>query len=99
MIRETSEAIQSGEQLSEPLSRSEEIPVLFAQVVAVGEESGDLEHMLDVVAGVYDEGVDSVSATFSAVIEPLMIGGLGTVVGGLVLALYLPMFRLVDVVQ
>lgn len=99
VIRETSEAIQSGQQLSEPLARSEEIPVLFAQVVAVGEESGDLEHMLDVVAGVYDEGVDSVSATFSAVIEPLMIGGLGTVVGGLVLALYLPMFRLVDVVQ
>ena len=99
VIRETSDAIQSGQQLSEPLAKSDEIPVLFAQVVAVGEESGDLEHMLDVVAGVYDEGVDSVSATFSAVIEPLMIGGLGTVVGGLVLALYLPMFRLVDVVQ
>ena len=73
--------------------------MLFAQVVAVGEESGDLEEMLDVVAGVYDEGVDSVAATFSAVIEPMMIAGLGTVVGGLVLALYLPMFRLVDVVQ
>jgi type IV pilus assembly protein PilC len=99
VIRETSLAIQSGEQLSEPLARSEEIPVLFSQVVAVGEESGDLEHMLEVVAGVYDEGVESVSATFSAVIEPLMIGVLGTVVGGLVLALYLPMFRLVDVVQ
>ncbi|MEM9200504.1 MAG: type II secretion system F family protein [Actinomycetota bacterium] len=99
VIRETSEAIQSGKQFSEPLSESDEIPVLFAQVIAVGEESGELEHMLDVVAGVYDDGVDSVSATFSAIIEPLMIGGLGTVVGGLVLALYLPMFRLVDVVQ
>ena len=67
--------------------------------VAVGEESGDLEEMLEVVAGVYDDGVDSVSATFSAVIEPLMIGVLGAVVGGLVLSLYLPMFRLVDIVQ
>ena len=73
--------------------------MLFAQVIAVGEESGDLQEMLDVVAGVYDEGVESVSATFSSLIEPLMIAALGTVVGGLVLALYLPMFRLVDVVQ
>jgi len=99
VIRETSESIQTGQPLSEPLSRSDQIPPLFAQVVAVGEESGDLEEMLDVVAGVYDDGVDSVSATFSAVIEPIMIGGLGAIVGGLVLALYLPMFRLVDIVQ
>ena len=99
VIRETGASIEAGRPLSEPLDRSEEIPPLFAQVVAVGEESGDLEEMLEVVAGVYDEGVDSVAATFSAVIEPLMIGGLGAVVGGLVLALYLPMFRLVDIVQ
>ncbi len=99
VVRETADSLQSGQQLSEPLARSEEIPVLFAQVIAVGEESGDLQEMLDVVAGVYDEGVESVSATFSSLIEPLMIAALGTVVGGLVLALYLPMFRLVDVVQ
>ena len=99
VIRESSAAIQEGQQLSEPLAKSDEIPALFAQIVAVGEESGDLEHMLDVVADVYDEGVESVSAAFSAVIEPVMIGGLGAVVGGLVLALYLPVFRLVDVVQ
>ena len=99
VIRETAEAIQAGQQLSEPLTKSDEIPTLFAQFVAVGEESGDLEHMLGVVADVYDESVDSVSATFSAVVEPLMIGGLGTVVGGLALALYLPVFRLVEVVQ
>lgn len=99
VIRETATSIQSGRPLSEPLDLSDEIPPLFAQVVAVGEESGDLEEMLDVVAGVYDEGVESVAATFSAVVEPLMIGGLGAVVGGLVLALYLPMFRLVDIVQ
>ena len=99
VIRESSAAIQEGQQLSEPLAKSDEIPALFAQIVAVGEESGDLEHMLDVVADVYDEGVESVSAAFSAVIEPVMFGGLGAVVGGLVLALYLPVFRLVDVVQ
>ena len=99
VIRDTGEAIQSGRPLSEPLTDSDEIPALFAQVIAVGEEAGDLEEMLEVVAGVYDDGVDSVSATFSAVIEPAMIAGLGAVVGGLVLSLYLPMFRLVDIVQ
>ncbi len=99
VIRDAGRSIESGRPLSEALTRSDEIPDLFAQVIAVGEESGDLEEMLEVVAEVYDDGVDAVSATFSAVIEPAMIAGLGAIVGGLVLALYLPMFRLVDIVQ
>ncbi|MFQ5558171.1 MAG: type II secretion system F family protein [Acidimicrobiales bacterium] len=99
VIREAGTAVASGLQLSDPLEASGEIPPLFAQVIAVGEESGDLEEMLAVLARMYDDGVESTSATFSAVIEPLMIAGLGAVVGGLVLALYLPMFRLVDIVQ
>lgn len=96
---ESGNAVEAGRPLSEALVRSSQIPPLFGQMIAVGEESGDLSEMLRAVADVYDDGVDAVAASFSAVMEPVMIAGLGAVVGGLVLSLYLPMFRLVDIVQ
>lgn len=93
------EAVRSGRTLSSELVDAEEIPALFAQVIAVGEESGDIAEMLGVVADIYESEVDQAAATFSSVVEPALIGFLGVVVGGLVLSLYLPMFRLVDLVQ
>ena len=93
------EAVRNGRPLSGELAASGRIPPLFTQVVAVGEESGDLDSMLGVVADIYESEVDSAASTFSSVVEPLLVAFLGIVVGGLVLALYLPMFRLVDLVQ
>lgn len=93
------EAVRNGRPLSAGLAVSPMVPPLFSQMVAVGEESGDLSEMLGLVADIYESEVDAMAETFSAVIEPLLVAFLGIVVGGIVLSLYLPMFRLVDLVQ
>jgi type IV pilus assembly protein PilC len=93
------QAVRRGEHLSSVLVADDDIPPLFAQVVSVGEESGDIAEMLTTAAEVYEAEVDATADGFSSVVEPLLVAGLGLVVGGLVLALYLPMFRLVDLVQ
>ncbi len=98
-VLDASKAVRGGRTLSSEFAASSEIPSLFSQVIAVGEESGELDEMLGVVADIYEDEVDAAAATFSSVVEPLLIAFLGLVVGGLVLALYLPMFRLVDLVQ
>jgi type IV pilus assembly protein PilC len=99
VFTDAAEAIRAGRSLSSELTNSDVIPPLFAQVIAVGEESGDLTEMLRLVGDVYEAEVDTAAESFSAVAEPLLIAFLGIVVGGIVLSLYLPMFRLIDLVQ
>ena len=99
VLHDTAEAVRNGRTMSSELARSELIPPLFTQVIAVGEESGDITEMLQLVGDVYEAEVDTASQSFSSVAEPLLIAFLGIVVGGIVLSLYLPMFKLVDLVQ
>jgi len=99
VFTDATEAIRNGRTLSSELAQHAVIPPLFAQVIAVGEESGDLTEMLALVGDVYEAEVDTAAESFSSVAEPLLIAFLGVVVGGIVLSLYLPMFRLVDLVQ
>lgn len=99
VFADATEAIRNGRTLSSELAKHTIIPPLFAQVIAVGEESGDLTEMLSLVADVYEAEVDTAAESFSSIAEPLLIAFLGVVVGGIVLSLYLPMFRLVDLVQ
>ncbi len=99
VFSDAADAVRAGRSLSSELMTSDVIPPLFAQVVAVGEESGDLTEMLRLVGDVYEAEVDAAAESFSAVAEPLLIAFLGIVVGGIVLSLYLPMFRLIDLVQ
>ncbi|MEZ5247142.1 MAG: type II secretion system F family protein [Acidimicrobiales bacterium] len=99
VFNDAGDAIRNGRTLSSELGKHAVIPPLFSQVVAVGEESGDLTEMLSLVGDVYESEVDTAAESLSAVAEPLLIAFLGVVVGGIVLSLYLPMFRLVDLVQ
>ncbi len=99
VFADATEAIRNGRTLSSELADHPVIPPLFAQVIAVGEESGDLTEMLALVGDVYEAEVDTAAESFSSIAEPLLIAFLGIVVGGIVLSLYLPMFRLVDLVQ
>jgi type IV pilus assembly protein PilC len=99
VFAEAGDAIRNGRTLSSELAKHPVIPPLFSQVVAVGEESGDLTEMLSLVGDVYEAEVDTAAESLSAVAEPVLIAFLGVVVGGIVLSLYLPMFRLVDLVQ
>ena len=71
---------------------------MVSHMVAVGEESGQLETMLEKIADFYDAEVDAKVKALTSLIEPIMIVFMGTVVGGMVIAMYLPMFKLINVV-
>ena len=74
-------------------------PNMVTQMIAVGEDSGALEQMLNKVADFYDEEVQSTAEQLTALIEPLMIAFIGVVIGGMIVALYMPMFSIFDYVK
>ena len=69
---------------------------MVTQMIAVGEDSGSLETMLDKIADFYDDEVQATTEQLTALIEPLMIAFLGVVVGGMIVALYLPIFTIFE---
>lgn len=94
VITESKESLRAGESLSAPLSQSWVFPKLVSHMVKVGEESGQLDTMLEKVADFYEEEVEQMAARMSSIIEPLMIVVLGVIVGTIVLAAILPMFSI-----
>jgi len=97
-VLETKESIREGETLAGPLKDSEVFPAMVVQMIAVGEETGALDEMLRKIADFYDDEVDTAVETLTSVIEPVMIVAMGLIVGGMVVAMYLPMFKLVTLV-
>jgi type IV pilus assembly protein PilC len=91
-------AIAAGRTLTEPL-RTPYVPAMVVQMINVGEQTGSMEEMLTKIADFYDDEVDSSVATLTAMLEPAMIVFLGVVIGGLVIAMYLPIFTLVTVIR
>ena len=89
-------SIESGEPVSAPLRRTRVFPLLVTQMIHVGETTGALDTMLARIAGFYEEEVDAAVAAMLALLEPLLIAFLGVVVGGIVLAMYLPIFDLIS---
>jgi type IV pilus assembly protein PilC len=72
---------------------------MVVQMISVGEQTGALDAMLNKIADFYDDEVDTAVSALTALLEPLMIVFLGVVIGGLVIAMYLPIFRLVTLVK
>jgi type IV pilus assembly protein PilC len=93
------ESVRSGESMSEPLGHHAVFPPMVVQMIAVGEDTGALDAMLDKIGDFYDQEVESTTESLTALIEPLMIAGLGGMVGGMVIALYLPMFKIYDLIK
>ena len=93
-VRDVHDSMRRGRSFSEPLAKHPVFPPIVAQMAAVGEESGSLASMLDAIADFYEKEVDTAAEQLSSSIEPLMILLLGLVIGGMVIALYLPMFSL-----
>ncbi|HBI27600.1 MAG TPA: type II secretion system F family protein, partial [Peptococcaceae bacterium] len=91
-VEKTSEKIQEGKNLADPLGESGVFPPMVVQMVAVGEESGNLPEMLSRVSGFYDEEVATMSKGLASVIEPLLIIVVCCIVGFMVISMYLPMF-------
>lgn len=93
------EAVRKGESIAEPLTKEAVFPTMVTQMVAVGEDAGSLEIMLEKIAVFYDAEVEATTDALTSLIEPLLIAFLGVVVGGMIIALYMPIFQITNVVQ
>lgn len=93
-VYETRAAIAEGRTMSDPLAESGVFPSMVCQMIAVGESTGALDEMLGKIADFYDEEVDQAVENMTALIEPFMLVFLGVVIGGLVIAMYLPIFKM-----
>ncbi len=98
-IMDSRSSIAGGESISEPLRVSGVFPPMVTQMINVGEETGDLDGMLTKIADFYDEEVDTAVESLLKAMEPLMIVILGTVVGGMIVAMYLPIFGIINTMQ
>lgn len=98
-IEDVEDAVRQGESLARPLMKHKVIPPMVVQMLAVGEETGAVDTMLEKVATFYDSEVDATVDALTSLIEPILIVFLGGVVGGILISLYLPMFKLVDLIQ
>lgn len=98
-LKDVENAVKEGETLSKPLERHAVFPPMVVQMLAVGEETGAVDTMLEKVADFYDSEVAATVEGLTALIEPLLIATLGGVVGGILISLYLPMFRIINLIQ
>ncbi len=97
-IMESRTSIAGGETISEPLKKSGVFPPMVVQMINVGEQTGGLDEMLTKIADFYDEEVDAAVEALLAAMEPMMIVFLGVVVGGMIIAMYLPIFDMINAV-
>ncbi|WP_249354058.1 type II secretion system F family protein [Microbacterium sp. 2FI] len=93
-VLDVQESIRQGKSFAVPLEKAQVFPLMVPQMVSVGEESGTLVEMLASIADFYEDEVETATSQLSATIEPVLIVGLGIVIGGMVISLYLPIFSL-----
>ena len=93
-MHDVQESVRQGRSFAAPLAKAGVFPPMVPQMVSVGEESGTLVEMLASIADFYEDEVETATAQLSATIEPVLIVGLGIIIGGMVISLYLPIFTL-----
>ncbi|WP_158252060.1 type II secretion system F family protein [Cryobacterium sp. M25] len=98
-LNEVAESVRQGHSISAPLLHQPVFPPMVTQMIAVGEDAGSLEVMLDKIADFYDDEVQSATEQLTAMIEPLMIAFLGVIIGGMVIALYMPIFGIAGAIK
>jgi type IV pilus assembly protein PilC len=91
-LLKVAESVRQGQSIAAPLSQEKIFPSMVTQMIAVGEDSGALETMLHKVSDFYDQEVESMTEQLTALIEPLMIAVIGVLIGGMIVALYMPIF-------
>ncbi|HYO76769.1 MAG TPA: type II secretion system F family protein [Thermoanaerobaculia bacterium] len=95
-IMATRKSVEEGKTISEPLGDTEVFPPMVVQMIAVGEQTGALDTMLSKIADFYEEEVDVAVAGLMKLLEPVLIAFLGVAIGGIVIAMYMPMFSLIS---
>jgi len=98
-VMESRNSIAGGETIAGPLEKSRVFPPMVISMIAVGEQTGGLDEMLSKIADFYDEEVDVAVSALLSLMEPMMIVILGVIVGGMVVAMYLPIFDMMNAVQ
>ena len=98
-VMESRQSIAGGETIAAPLEKSKVFPPMVISMIAVGEQTGGLDEMLSKIADFYDEEVDVAVSALVSLMEPAMIVLLGVIVGGMVIAMYLPIFDMMNAVQ
>jgi len=92
----TKASIAEGKTIAEPLQGSKVFPGMVTQMIAVGEQTGAMDAMLAKIADFYDDEVDTAVDALTALLEPLLMVGLGGTIGGLLIAMYLPIFKIAE---
>ena len=98
-VLDVQESVRQGESMTAPLTRHEVFPPMLVQMMAVGEDTGALDAMLHKISEFYDQEVEATTESLTARIEPLMIGFLGGIVGAMIIALYMPIFKIFDLIK
>ncbi len=97
--RDIQDSVRRGESLSGPLANHWIFPPMVVQMMAVGEDTGALDNMLHKISDFYDQEVEATTEALTSLIEPLMIAVLGSVIGGMIVALYMPIFKVFDLIK
>lgn len=97
-VHDIEESVRRGESLTQPLSQHKVFPAMVVQMLSVGEDTGALDSMLGKIADFYDAEVEATTEQMTALIEPLMIAVLGGIVGSMIIALYMPIFKIFDLI-
>jgi type IV pilus assembly protein PilC len=98
-VRDVQESVKQGESLAKPLGRHEVFPGMVVQMLTVGEETGALDTMLEKIAQFYDDEVTAAVDSLTSILEPVMIAIVGGAVGLAVIALYMPMFNIINLIK
>ncbi|MDX6275836.1 MAG: type pilus assembly protein PilC [Frankiales bacterium] len=98
-IRDVQDSVRQGESITAPLSKHSVFPPMVVQMMAVGEDTGALDSMLAKISEFYDQEVEATTEALTALIEPLMIAFLGGIIGSMIVALYMPIFKIFDLIK
>ena len=98
-LLDVEERVQEGIPIAQPLLESSVFPIMISQMVKIGEETGELELMLSKVADFYEDEVDASISSLTSIIEPVMMLGVGCMVGVIVISMYLPMFKMLQTIK
>jgi type IV pilus assembly protein PilC len=98
-VRDIQSSVRNGESLTAPLSQHAVFPPMVVQMMAVGEDTGALDSMLSKIAQFYDQEIEATTESLTALIEPLMIAVLGGIVGTMIVALYMPIFKIFTLIS
>jgi type IV pilus assembly protein PilC len=99
VVRKVRRNIEEGKTIAEPMKQSKFFPVMVTQMVSVGESTGELDTMLVKVADYYEDEVDVIMTNLLTIMEPFLMVFLGVIVGGIVIAMYMPLFKLIQVLS